>query len=102
MALDDCDRISLIPSYWYSEEGLVIFEKIQGSSVQIIQNKDELLSTSILQALERIHRQETNIRNVMELDLKKVSYDHGLRLCKKALNIAIKNDSNNVLEDILQ
>ncbi|CAG8640956.1 12258_t:CDS:2, partial [Cetraspora pellucida] len=92
----------LISSCWYSEESLAIFEKIQGSSVQVIQNKDEPLPTSTFQALERICEQETNIRNAIELDSKKVSYGCSLRLCKKALNIAIKNSSNNVLEDILQ
>ncbi|CAG8620386.1 17809_t:CDS:2, partial [Racocetra fulgida] len=82
-------------------EGLTALDN-QGSSVQIIQNKGEPLSTSTFQILQRIYRQEIDIKNIVELDLKKVSYGRGLRLCKKALNIVITNGSNKTLEDILQ
>ncbi|CAG8775145.1 4267_t:CDS:1, partial [Gigaspora rosea] len=49
-----------------------------------------------------IREQEINVKNVMELDSKKVLYGRGLWLCKKALNIAVMNGFNTVLENILQ
>ncbi|CAG8700182.1 8450_t:CDS:2, partial [Gigaspora rosea] len=54
------------------------------------------------EAIERICEQEINVKNVMELDSKKVLYGYGLRLCKMALDIAVMNGSNTVLENILQ
>ncbi|CAG8483935.1 8010_t:CDS:2 [Scutellospora calospora] len=60
MALEDCTRsvvdeiweskkvffnIKLIPSHWYSEKGLVMFNENQELSIQIIQNEDKLLQT---------------------------------------------------------
>ncbi|RIB20310.1 hypothetical protein C2G38_2035363 [Gigaspora rosea] len=115
VALEDCRGIDvketwektlfnmkLIPSHWYSEEGLVVFDKNQELSVQVVQNNNEPIQTSTFQALERICGQEINVRNVMELDSKKVLYGRGLGLCKKALNIAVMNGSNTVLENILQ
>lgn len=94
--------MKLIPSCWYSEEGLEIFDKNQEPSVQLVQNEDEQFPTSSFQVLQRIHGQEVNIRNAIKLDSKKVAYGHGLGLCKKALNMALTNGSNQVLENILQ
>ncbi|CAG8619948.1 8542_t:CDS:2 [Gigaspora margarita] len=94
-------NMKLIPSWWYSEKGLMASDN-QGSSVQVVQNKGEPLPTSTFQVLQKIRGQEIDVRNAVELDLKKVSYSHSLGLCKKALNIAITNGSNKALEDILQ
>ncbi|CAG8787153.1 20129_t:CDS:2 [Gigaspora margarita] len=70
----------LISSRWYSEEGLEIFDKNQEPSVQLVQNEGEQFPTNS----------------------KKVAYSHGLGFCKKALNKALTNGSNQVLENILQ
>ncbi|CAG8532253.1 17948_t:CDS:2, partial [Racocetra fulgida] len=70
--------------------------------ISVVQNEGELLPTSTFQVLQRIRGQEIDVRNVVELDSKKVSDGHGLGLCKMALNIAITNGSNKTLEDILQ
>ncbi|CAG8673470.1 24933_t:CDS:2, partial [Gigaspora rosea] len=86
LLLDDAHTISkkalfnmkLIPSRWYSEEGLEIFDKNQEPSVQLVQNENEQFSTSSFQVLQRIRGQE------------------------KALNMAPTNGSNQVLENILQ
>ncbi|CAG8795101.1 24919_t:CDS:2, partial [Racocetra persica] len=85
----------------YFEEGLAALDN-QKSSVQVVQNKGEPLPTRTFQVLQRICRQEIDIRNIVKLDSKKVSYSRGLGLCKKALNIAITNGSNKTLENILQ
>ncbi|CAG8565071.1 9118_t:CDS:2, partial [Cetraspora pellucida] len=46
--------------------------------------------------------QDINSKVTVKLNLKKASYGCGLRLCKKALDIAITNNSNKALEDLLQ
>ncbi|CAG8709918.1 1259_t:CDS:2 [Cetraspora pellucida] len=56
----------------------------------------------MFQALEKIYEQDIDIRNAVKLESKKVSYSHSLELCKKALNIALINNFNIDLEDILQ
>ncbi|CAG8437390.1 16626_t:CDS:2 [Dentiscutata heterogama] len=94
-------NMKLIPLHWFSEEGLVVFDENQESSVQVVQN-DEPIPTNTFQTLEKIRRQEINIRNAIKLDSKKVSYCCGLGLCKKALDIAVINGSHIVLENILQ
>ncbi|CAG8793563.1 8550_t:CDS:2, partial [Racocetra persica] len=65
----------MISSHWYSEESLALFDK------------------------KKIREPKINIRNAIELDSKKVSYSYGFRLCKKALNIAITNGSNKLIQE---
>ncbi|CAG8501970.1 28893_t:CDS:2 [Racocetra persica] len=115
MVLDDCCRID-INKIWevkhvqstmnhsqfvllLEDKSLKIFDKSQKSSV--LQNKNYLIPTSTFQVLERIYKQEIDIRNLTGLDSNKVLYGCGLGLYKKALNIAIINSSKNVLESIL-
>ncbi|CAG8779164.1 35573_t:CDS:2, partial [Racocetra persica] len=93
-------NIRLIPSHWFSE-GLAMFDNDQESSIQIIQNENKP-PTGTFQVLERIHGQEVISRVAVELESKKVFYSRGLGLCKKALNIAITNNSNKALENLLQ
>ncbi|CAG8660434.1 12466_t:CDS:2 [Gigaspora margarita] len=85
--------MKLISLNWYSEEGLEVFDKNQKSSVQMVQNDAKPIQTSTFQALKRICGQEINVKNVMELDSKKVLYGRGLGFCKKALDIAVMNMS---------
>ncbi|CAG8779965.1 11254_t:CDS:2 [Dentiscutata erythropus] len=68
---------------------------------QILLNMIKSLSTETFEVLERIRKQEVNSRIAIESDSKRVFYSCGLGFCKKALNIAIANSSNKVLEDIL-
>ncbi|CAG8517288.1 10550_t:CDS:2 [Scutellospora calospora] len=92
----------LIPSRWYSNESITSFDSDQELSIQLVQSKGKLLPTIIFEVLERIREQEVNSKIAVKLDSKKVSYGHGLGICKKALNIAIMNSTNKVLEDLLQ
>ncbi|CAG8765434.1 1994_t:CDS:2, partial [Cetraspora pellucida] len=86
MALEDCAgsnvneiweskkaffNIRLIPSHWFSEEGLTMFDNDQESLIQIIQNKNKL-PTGTFQILERIRGQEVNSRVAVELESKKI------------------------------
>ncbi|CAG8459665.1 4063_t:CDS:2 [Racocetra persica] len=41
-------NMKLIPSHWYSEEGLKIFNKSQESSVLVVQNKNNPILTTIM------------------------------------------------------
>ncbi|CAG8687165.1 5621_t:CDS:2, partial [Scutellospora calospora] len=74
----------------------------QELSIQLVQSKSKSLPTITFEVLERIRRQEVNSKIAIKLDSKKVSYSHGLEICKKALNITIMNGTNKVLEDLLQ
>ncbi|CAG8661657.1 21747_t:CDS:2, partial [Gigaspora rosea] len=103
LLLDDTFfNIKLIPSCWYSDEGLLVFDKDQELSIWFVQSDDNQISTGTFQALEKIRRQEINNKFAVESDSKKVSYGRGLGICKKALNLAIINGTNKVLEDLLQ
>ncbi|CAG8558431.1 14525_t:CDS:2 [Cetraspora pellucida] len=101
MALEDCSD-SLIPFRWYSEEGIALFDKDQELTIQLVQSKSKSLPTVTFETLKRICGQEVNSKIAVESDSKKVSYSCGLGICKKALNIAIMNNTNKVLEDLLQ
>ncbi|CAG8562975.1 905_t:CDS:1, partial [Scutellospora calospora] len=63
-------NIKLISSHWYSEEDLVTIDKIQRLLVQVVQNKNELISTSMFQVLEKIREQDIDIRSIVKLELK--------------------------------
>ncbi|RIB04129.1 hypothetical protein C2G38_2048703 [Gigaspora rosea] len=94
-------NIKLIPSRWYSEKSITSYDGDQELSIQIVQSNIKSLPTGTFEVLERICGQEVNSRIAVESDSRKVFYGRGLGLCKKALNIAITNGSNTVLEDIL-
>ena len=47
-------NIKLVPSRWYSNEGLVAINEIQEPSICIIQNENESLLTGTFQVLENI------------------------------------------------
>ncbi|CAG8738774.1 1911_t:CDS:2, partial [Ambispora leptoticha] len=83
-------------------EGLLLFDKNQESSVQLVQSDDIPISSNTFQALEKICEQEINNKAAVDSDSKKVLYGHGLGICKKALNLAIMNGTNKALEDVLQ
>ncbi|CAG8481463.1 1803_t:CDS:2 [Dentiscutata heterogama] len=86
-------NMKLIPLRWFSEEGLVVFDKNQELSVQVVQN-DEPIPTSTFQILERIHGQEINVRNAIKLDSKKVSYENILqRFIEEQASVQNKNVS---------
>ncbi|CAG8833815.1 38879_t:CDS:2, partial [Gigaspora margarita] len=68
--------MKLISSYWYSNKGLLVFNEDQ-EFIRVVQI-------------------------VVKSDSKKVSYRHGLEICKKALNLVITNSMNKGLEDLLQ
>ncbi|CAG8841559.1 32757_t:CDS:2, partial [Gigaspora margarita] len=85
--------MKLIPSCWYSDEGLLVFDEDQ-ESIRVVQSYDNLISTSTFQALEKIRGQKINNKVAVKSDSKKVSYGRGLGICKKALNLAIMNGTN--------
>ncbi|CAB5180119.1 unnamed protein product [Rhizophagus irregularis] len=103
MALKDCSdgivkeiwevKHIQIPSRWYSEEGLMIAEKVFEKSVQIIKNEYQLKQTGTFLMINIIHGQDVYSGSVKHLDSKKEQYGRGLGLCKKALNLAIENKS---------
>ncbi|CAG8738036.1 5070_t:CDS:2, partial [Racocetra fulgida] len=84
------------------DKGLLLFDKNQESSVQLVQSDDIPISSNTFQALEKICEQEINNKAAVDSDSKKVLYGHGLGICKKALNLAIMNGTNKALEDVLQ
>ncbi|CAG8610979.1 9589_t:CDS:2, partial [Cetraspora pellucida] len=71
-------------------------------TIQLVQSKSKSLPTVIFETLKRIRGQKVNSKIAVKSDSKKVSYGRGLGICKKALNIAIMNGTNKVLEDLLQ
>uniref|UniRef100_U9UYS5 SWIM-type domain-containing protein n=1 Tax=Rhizophagus irregularis (strain DAOM 181602 / DAOM 197198 / MUCL 43194) TaxID=747089 RepID=U9UYS5_RHIID len=93
-------NIKLIPSRWYSKEGLILMNEMQESSICIIQNKEELLSTETFQALKNIRGQNVYASPVK--NSKKAFYGHRFGLCKKVINLAIINNSGEIFEDLLQ
>ncbi|CAB4478261.1 hypothetical protein RhiirA1_470395 [Rhizophagus irregularis] len=93
-------NIKLIPLRLYSKEGLILMNEMQESSIRIIQNEEELLSTETFQALENICGR--NVYAPPVKDSKKAFYGYGLGLCKKAINLAIINNSGEIFEDLLQ
>jgi hypothetical protein len=97
-------NIKLIPSRWYSEEGLAATEKVFEKSIQLIQDQDEehLKQTGTFLMINAIRGQDVYNDTVKCRDLKKDQYGHGLGLCKKALNLAIENKSIQIFEDVLQ
>ncbi|CAG8650529.1 16147_t:CDS:2 [Dentiscutata erythropus] len=86
-------NMKLIPSHWYSEKGLVVFDENQESSIQVVQNNNEPILTSIFQVLERIRRQKINVRHAIELDSKK--HKGRGHLANKRYLLAIENHNNN-------
>ncbi|CAB5358997.1 unnamed protein product [Rhizophagus irregularis] len=96
MALKDCsDGI-------YSEEDLMIAEKVFEKSVQIIENEYQLKQTGTFLMINTIRGQDVYSGFVKHLDSKKEQYGRSFGLCKKALNLAIKNKSIQIFEEILQ
>ncbi|CAG8471058.1 13533_t:CDS:2, partial [Racocetra persica] len=96
-------EVNYIQSTTNHSQFILLLDDVQKSILQyeIIQNENKP-STRTFQILERIHDQEVNNRVAVELESKKVSYCRSLGFCKKALNIAITNDSNKALENFLQ
>ena len=82
-------NIKLVPSRWYSNEGLVAINEIQEPSICIIQNENESLLTGTFQVLENIHGQNVTAINK---DSKRIFYGYAFGLCKKTLNLAIMNE----------
>ncbi|GBC33318.2 hypothetical protein GLOIN_2v1844064 [Rhizophagus irregularis DAOM 181602=DAOM 197198] len=82
------------------EEGLILMNEMQESSIRIIQNEEELLSTETFQALENICGRNVYASPVK--DSKKAFYGYGLGLCKKAINLAIINNSDDIEQDTNQ
>ncbi|CAG8744599.1 18620_t:CDS:2, partial [Rhizophagus irregularis] len=70
MALEDCFG-----------KGLILMNEMQESSICIIQNKEELLSTETFQALKNIRGQNVYASPVK--NSKKAFYGHRFGLCKK-------------------
>ncbi|EXX54705.1 hypothetical protein RirG_232020 [Rhizophagus irregularis DAOM 197198w] len=93
-------NIKLIPLRLYSKEGLILMNEMQESSIRIIQNEEELLSTETFQALENICGRNVYASPVK--DSKKAFYGYGLGLCKKAINLAIINNSDDIEQDTNQ
>ncbi|CAG8837431.1 20304_t:CDS:2 [Gigaspora margarita] len=77
--------MKLIPFCWYSNEGLLVFDEDQ-ESIRVVQSDNNLISTSIFQALEKICGQEINNKVAMESDSKKVSYGRLEDLLQKFIN----------------
>ncbi|CAB4407838.1 unnamed protein product [Rhizophagus irregularis] len=96
------DGTHYFPSRQYSEEGLMIAEKVFEKSVQIIENEYQLKQTGTFLMINTIHGQDVYSGSVKHLDSKKEQYGHGLGLCKKALNLAIENKSIQTFKEILQ
>ncbi|RIB09588.1 hypothetical protein C2G38_2044192 [Gigaspora rosea] len=69
---------------------------------EVVQSEDNPPLTESFQVLERIREQNVTNSVSAKSSSKKASYGHGLGLCKKALDIAITNGSNQILEDLLQ
>ncbi|CAG8723458.1 8915_t:CDS:2, partial [Racocetra persica] len=95
-------NIKLIPSCWYLEESLAILDENQESSIQVVRNEDSQIFIRMFQTLEKIHRQDVDNKIAVKLDSKKVSYGHGLRLCKKVLDLVITNGTNKAFKNLLQ
>lgn len=95
-------HIKLIPSRWYSEEGLIATERVFEKSIQLSQNGEQQEPTGTFLIMNAIRGQDVYSGSVKHLDLKKEQYGRGLGLCKKALNLAIENKSNHILEELLQ
>ena len=74
----------------------MLIDKSQEFSIQVIENDDDrLISTGTFQMLEKFRGQEIYDKSAKQLDSKRQLYGHGLGLCKKALNLAIANGSDN-------
>src|SRR5439155_16276731 len=95
-------NIKLIPSRWYSKEGLTAMEKVFEESIQLIQNEKQLKQTVTFLVINAIRGQDVYCSAVKYLDSKKDQYGRGLGLCKKALDLAIENKSIQTFEEILQ
>ena len=93
-------NIKLVPSRWYSEEGLVSIEKINEKSIYLIQNKEQ--HTGTFHMINIIRGQDVYSGSVKDLDSKKELYGRGIGLCKKALTLAIENKSNQAFEELVK
>ncbi|EXX62892.1 hypothetical protein RirG_157450 [Rhizophagus irregularis DAOM 197198w] len=93
-------NIKLIPSRWYSKEGLSVMDKIQENSIQLIQDGEQ--RTGTFYTLNIIRGQEVYNEFIKNLDSKKEIFGRGIGLCKKALNLAIASNSHQVFENLLQ
>ncbi|CAG8796021.1 32539_t:CDS:2, partial [Gigaspora margarita] len=82
--------------------GMALEDYNEGSVNEIWENEDKLSLTKSFQILEKIRGQQVTDSISAESSSKKASYGHGLGLCKKALDIAIANGSNQILENLLQ
>ncbi|CAB5360432.1 unnamed protein product [Rhizophagus irregularis] len=93
-------NIKLIPSRWYSKEGLSVMDKIQENSIQLIQDGEQ--RTGTFYTLNIIRGQEVYNEFIKNLDSKKEIFGREIGLCKKALNLAIASNSHQVFENLLQ
>ncbi|CAG8498204.1 8061_t:CDS:1, partial [Cetraspora pellucida] len=94
-------NIKLVPSRWYSKEGLLLREEVQEKSITLIQVETEF-QTGTFKTLNNIRGQEIFDESFINLDSKKEIYSRGIGLCKKALNLAILNNSSKAFEELLQ
>ena len=93
-------KYKLVPSCWYSEEGLTAAENVFEKSIQLIQNENQETGTFLM--INSIRGDDVYNDSVKYLDSKKEQYGRGLGLCKKALNLAIENKSCQAFEELLQ
>ncbi|RIB01320.1 hypothetical protein C2G38_2050981 [Gigaspora rosea] len=94
-------NIKLVLSRWYSKEGLLLKENGQEESIWLIQT-EAILQTGTFQTLNTICGQEISNKSFISSNSRKGLYGHGIGLCKKALNLAILNNSTQVFERLLQ
>ncbi|CAG8636487.1 8429_t:CDS:2, partial [Racocetra fulgida] len=99
MALKDCSE-SILSEIW--EEGLLLKEKVQENSIWLIQTEDTELQTGTFQTLSTIRGQEIFDESFTNLNSRKDLYGRSIGLCKKALNLAILNNSTQSFEELLQ
>ncbi|CAG8772960.1 4948_t:CDS:2 [Cetraspora pellucida] len=92
------------PEYYFKikfEKELLLREEVQEKSITLIQVETEF-QTSTFQTLNNICGQEIFNESFINLDSKKEIYGCGIRLCKKALNLVILNNSCEAFEELLQ
>ncbi|RIB17536.1 hypothetical protein C2G38_2187101 [Gigaspora rosea] len=88
-------NIKLIPSRWYSEKSITLYNGNQELSIQVIQSNIKSLPTGTFEVLERICGQEVNSRIAVESDSRKVFYGRGRgRSVNKRYLSAIENYDN--------
>ncbi|CAG8746283.1 8439_t:CDS:1, partial [Ambispora leptoticha] len=75
--------------------------EVQEKSITLIQVETEF-QTGMFQTLNNIRGQEIFDESFINLDSKKEIYGRSIGLCKKALNLAILNNSSEAFEELLQ